>query len=132
MFVVSRFWCYTARQRQTPSAPGQLWFPYNFFNFPWFIIFTIKLDKDEISGLIRLSFEKFRFSYRTMTLIILLLFFNLSEFRSFPTGTAMFTSDIHLGIDNEGMLLTKRYDKRDYFKFSIMNTIYVWQYSTCI
>ena len=91
------------------------------------------VDKDVISGLIRLSFEKFRFSYRTMTLIMEFYFFlYLCEFRSFPTGTAMLASDIHIGIDNEGRLRTKRYDKRDYFKFSIMNTIYVWQHSTYI
>jgi hypothetical protein len=40
-----------------------------------------------------------------------------------PTDTAMATSylDLHLEIDSEGQIITKLYDKRDYFNFPIVN-----------
>ena len=34
--------------------------------------------------------------------------------------------DIHLEIDNEGRLMTKLYDKRDYFNFPIVNFSFIY------
>ena len=49
---------------------------------------------------------------------------------TYPAMSASYI-DIHLSIDSEDRLKTKRYDKRDYFNFPIMNVPFICS-GTCI